>query len=370
MCNGFYLPILIQHIHGAVARWQMRPRAVSWSAMGDFSAVVTSIQAPTASMAALAKALRRHQAPLLVVGDEKGPTDFDLPGAELISLQQQRVLPFRLATVLPTRHYARKNLGYLLAIQRGAPCIYETDDDNGPAETWHPPTLSADARTVRAGQSLWCNVYRLIDRAALIWPRGFPLDRVRDRATCDLALAPLSSAAAPIQQGLADLAPDVDAVWRLLLDRPYSFPPTPPIRLPAGCFCPFNSQNTWWFPPAYPLMYLPSYCSFRMTDIWRSFIAQRCLWEVGFELIFRRADVVQQRNEHNLMRDFNDEVVGYQRNDEMARLLTGLTLERGPAAVAANLRRCYSGLAGAGFFPDSELPLLDAWLADLAQLGR
>jgi hypothetical protein len=30
-----------------------------------------------------------------------------------------------------------------------------------------------------------------------------------------------------------------------------------------------------------PLLYLPSHCCFRMTDIWRSFIAQRCLWELG-----------------------------------------------------------------------------------------
>jgi len=29
------------------------------------------------------------------------------------------------------------------------------------------------------------------------------------------------------------------------------------------------------------LMYLPIKASFRMTDIYRSFVAQRCLWELG-----------------------------------------------------------------------------------------
>jgi hypothetical protein len=109
------------------------------------------------------------------------------------------------------------------------------------------------------------------------------------------------------------------------------------------------------------LLYLPSYCSFRMTDIWRSFIAQRCLWELGQGVVFHAAEVVQERNQHDLMRDFSDEVPGYRRNRELARRLQDLSLQPGRGAVTDNLRRCYDALVAAEFFPATELELLDAW---------
>src|ERR1039457_962260 len=65
----------------------------------------------------------------------------------------------------------------------------------------------------------------------------------------------------PIQQGLANEDPDVDAIYRLLLPLPISFRTDRRLALGRGTWCPFNSQNTAWFPAAYPLMYLPSYCS-------------------------------------------------------------------------------------------------------------
>jgi hypothetical protein len=107
---------------------------------------------------------------------------------------------------------------------------------------------------------------------------------------------------------LADHSPDVDAVWRLVLDRPFCFDKGESLYLAPGTWCPFNSQSTWWWPEAYPLLYLPSFCTFRMTDIWRSFVAQRCLWAVGQGVAFHASEVAQARNQHNLMRDFEDEV--------------------------------------------------------------
>ena len=109
-------------------------------------------------------------------------------------------------------------------------------------------------------------------RDQLVWPRGFPLQLIRDEKTyehnCE---AKVEMVDAPIQQGLADHVPDVDAIWRLVADHDVYFNRNPSVWLPLGSWCPFNSQSTWWWPVAYPLMYLPSYCSFRMTDIWRSF---------------------------------------------------------------------------------------------------
>jgi hypothetical protein len=117
-------------------------------------------------------------------------------------------------------------------------------------------------------------------------------------------------------------------------------------------------------------MYLPSYCSFRMTDIWRSLVAQRCVWEVGGCVAFHSSEVVQERNQHNLMRDFKDEVPGYLANDSIRRILEGVRLDPGPAAVGSNMLRCYEMLVQAGVLPRHEIELIRSWLADLERIAR
>src|SRR5262245_25718825 len=135
--------------------------------------VVTTIQPPTSSVVALATLLEKHSATLVVVGDKKGPTRFPLPLARFYSLEDQRQLGYSLAKVLPVGHYARKNLGYLIAFDMGAECIYETDDDNAPLASWRP--RDEEAKAVRAAPQRWINVYRAFSDD-LIWPRGYPLD--------------------------------------------------------------------------------------------------------------------------------------------------------------------------------------------------
>jgi hypothetical protein len=167
---------------------------------------------------------------------------------------------------------------------------------------------------------------------------------------------------------LADGSPDVDAIWRLVLGKPFRFQSGPSIALMSGVWCPFNSQSTWWWPEAYPLLYLPSFCTFRMTDIWRSFVAQRCLWELDLGVVFHAPEVIQERNEHDLMRDFGDEIPGYQLNRRIVKILEDLSLQPGAEAVGDNLWTCYATLIQEGIFPDKEMPLVDAWLDDLKAL--
>lgn len=325
--------------------------------------VITTIQLPTASVRQLAPFFFRADSRLIIVGDRKGPPVYDLEGTHFVSLADQLESNFDLARKLPTGHYARKNIGYLIAIAEGASCIYETDDDNAPLTGWEPRAEMVDAVVV-TGEG-WINVYRLFSEEK-IWPRGFPLDGVADSLRGRAELSERSSQVrAPIQQGLVNNAPDVDAIWRLTLDRPFEFEPGPSVLLPSGAWCPFNTQSTWWFPLAFPLMYLPSFCSFRMTDIWRSFIAQRCLWELNLGIVFHEPEVVQERNEHDLMRDFADELTGYMRNREMAAILESLKLMKGADAISENLITCYHALVAAEFFPDKEVDLLGVWLADL-----
>lgn len=333
-----------------------------------FWCIITTVQEPTKAAGALAERLQCSGGAVLIVGDKKGPTTYDLPGAQFLSLARQLEGAFGLAKALPMGHYSRKNVGYLQAMAQGAICIYETDDDNAPLPGWRPRLL--EICTEQIEDLGWVNVYRCYTKER-IWPRGFPLDAVAG----SMESAPrmgggMVTVQAPIQQGLANNSPDVDAVWRLALDAAFDFEAGPSVRLRPGAWCPFNSQSTWWWPEAYPLMYLPSYSSFRMTDIWRSFVAQRCLWELGRGLVFHGADVVQERNPHNLMRDFEDEVSGYLHNRELVRTLEGLTLRSGEENAGANLYTCYEALVAGGLFPQGELALVEAWLGDLEKVKR
>ncbi len=325
---------------------------------------ITTIQSPTPSVRRLREFLAPLNVPLVVAGDRKGPVTFDLEGCIFLPINVQQEMPFKLAKLLPVDHYSRKNLAYLEAIRRGATNIYETDDDNAPNEHFALRSCRITARAVGGGQ--WVNAYSAFTSQS-IWPRGFPLSLIRSHSTHLIPHDAVETIDAPIQQGLADIAPDVDAVWRMVFGNDFHFDRGDSVILPVGCCCPFNSQSTWWWSEAFPLLYLPSTCSFRMTDIWRSFVAQRCLWEDGHRLVFHASEVNQARNEHRLEQDFEEEISGYIHNERIVTALNTIALS--PGSMLDNIRSCYSHLIREGFLPRSEMPMLDAWLTDISSLG-
>ncbi len=328
--------------------------------------IVTSISPPNPALKQIASECLERAVPFIVIGDLSSPSGFALDGCDFYGISRQLQTGFKCAKLLPTRHYSRKNLGYLLAVRNGSRLIIETDDDNFPRQDfWRSRQRSCLAPALSAGG--WVNVYSYFTDSQ-IWPRGLPLDEVR-RQLPDFESLPTLEVNCPIQQGLADENPDVDAVFRLLFPLSLSFRRDRRVALAPGTWSPFNSQNTAWFPEAYPLLYLPSYCSFRMTDIWRSFVAQRIAWTNGWSLLFTEPDVYQERNEHNLMKDFADEVSGYLHNRKIGETLDSLPLLPGPQNIGGNLLLCYEALIGLRLVDAQEIALLEAWLDDLKALG-
>jgi hypothetical protein len=298
--------------------------------------------------------------PFIVVGDTKSPKEFNLEGCDFYSVERQHALNFELAKILPLKHYARKNLGYLVAISKGAEIIIETDDDNLPlSDFWNNRTKFENAHLL--SNTGWVNIYKYFTDIH-IWPRGFALENILDNIPKLDEQIPVEC---PIQQGLADENPDVDAIYRLILPLPITFNKSENIALGNNSFCPFNSQNTTWFKEAFPLLYLPYYCSFRMTDIWRSFVAQRIAWTCGWPILFHQSTVWQQRNDHNLMNDFRDEISGYNNNALIYNCLKELKLKDGIKNISENMIKCYQKLIGLGLVGQQEITLLDAWLKDI-----
>jgi len=327
------------------------------------SLVITSIQgSENAVLKDYARLCGENNMYFIVAGDTKSAAGFKLPGCEYLSIETQAALPFNLTKLLPHKNYAKKNAAYLQAIKKGSTVIIETDDDNLPFDNFWD-SRNSEINSDLADSGTWINIYRYFSKT-FIWPRGFSLKHLKD-PLIGLQNQNQLSFFSPIQQGLVDENPDVDAIYRLSMELPFYFEKRPTVVLGNGSICPFNSQNTTWFKKAFPLLYLPSYCSFRMCDIWRSFIAQRILWANDWHLSFHASNAYQQRNAHDLIHDFEEEISGYLHNHVIVEELKNLDLRSGEMHIYENLRACYVLLTDKNYIDKKELPLLEAWISDL-----
>lgn len=328
---------------------------------GERWLVITTVQAPTDQVRSLARLAGSWH--LLSVGDEKTPRDWCTGGFEHLTLEQQRELGGDYARLAPVGHYSRKNLGYLLAVRSRASIIAETDDDNAPLESFLTDLVETHRGDVYT-DSGWLNVFSLAGHEAA-WPRGFPLNRIRKALNGAPAPGRMETIQCPAQQYLVDGDSDYDAVYRLTRGQPASFNVCE-FALGPGSLSPFNSQATVWWPAAYPLMYLPSTVTFRATDIIRSYVAQVCLHAAGMGVAYLGPGMVQDRNPHDLMSDFEAELPIYLDGERMVNCMMRLELPVAITRMRESLRRCYEALCAAGFVHVDEMALVDAWLRDLA----
>jgi hypothetical protein len=317
---------------------------------------------------ALQKFIDRTEISIIIVADKKTPdvsTTLINPNVTFYSTEQQEQNGFKLYQHIPWNHYCRKNLGYLVAIQKGARRIAETDDDNIPYPEWGDDISLGYVKGIKqiSGTKVF-NIYTLFTDE-FIWPRGFPLDEIGKKNNASIeARDPIIL----IWQSLADQEPDVDAIFRLVFpNKVLNFNHSPgPFVLDEGTYCPFNSQNTFWSWEAFPYLYLPITVSSRFTDILRGYIAQRGIWSMGGRLAFGKATVYQERNIHNLMEDFRQEIDLYFQTKAILKALDSCSLSGKPTL---DIRILYTSLKDIGVVKDQELEALDAWLGDLQVLG-
>ncbi|MBO9413798.1 MULTISPECIES: hypothetical protein [unclassified Ruegeria] len=298
---------------------------------------------------------------LIVVGDRKTPGSFsNLPVRFLDVAEQESQFP-EFSAAVPFNHYSRKNLGYLHAIKNGATTIAETDDDNIPLAGW--PKLP-DLESVRQITSpRYPNVYRLFSDQH-VWPRGFPLDRINLRQ--EIEIDDSATTQAYIWQGMVNGDPDVDAIYRLTSEHfsteGFAFRDAGGYVLAPNVLCAFNTQNTVWTEPkAFPYLYLPCTVSFRATDIIKSYVAQYCIWALGGGIGFYGPTALQERNEHNFLKDLESEWVLYVRFDEMMRALDEVQY----TGMPQDLYLSYEALSRIGITEKRELNTVELWLRQL-----
>ncbi|MFC1488315.1 STELLO glycosyltransferase family protein [Thermodesulfobacteriota bacterium] len=325
--------------------------------------VITTIMPPTKSISQFSKF---REIRIVVVGDKKTPSSWEHPKARFLSIEEQGQMGYEISKSLPYNHYARKMIGYLYAIKTNAQTIIDTDDDNIPKDNWQiPENGKYETEYLTTPPDLgFINIYRNYTKYH-IWPRGFPLGRImRKDAVINKKELLRKKTRVGIWQGLADGDPDVDAIYRLTINAPCYFKDKEPVVLDKGTLCPINSQNTI-FPikALFPLLYLPAFVSFRFTDILRGLVAQPIMWAAGYLLGFTTSTVIQERNPHDYMNDFELEIPCYLLTEKIIDIVSNAVRES--LSVSDNLYESYIALQKADIVTKEELDLLSKWLKDI-----
>lgn len=284
--------------------------------------VTTTVNPPTEALRKFAALEGWH---LVITGDLKTPTPYHVEGATYLSGRDQEKIAPRLSELIGWNCLQRRNFGFIWAAQQGATMIATVDDDNIPYGNWgETPLVDREIDVdyfespVPAFDPVGATEHRHL------WHRGFPIQWLADREYSKKSRRRIR---VDVQAGFWNGDPDIDAICRMehkpqVMFAEGSFP------MAGSPIAPFNSQNTILSARAFPDYFLFPRIG-RMDDIWGAFWLQ----SKGFNVVFSKPSVFQERNEHDLTKDFESEVLGYTKSHLLLRAL----LKDGPEAIWAFL---------------------------------
>lgn len=264
--------------------------------------VTTTINEPTE---ALIKFSKMQDWDLIVVGDIKTPHDkYKNINCLYLHPDEQEKKYKELSDSLGWKTIQRRNIGFVEAYNLGADIIATVDDDNIPYDDWGKnlyvnQTINVDTYETKTEIADPLSVTNNND----LWHRGFPLELLKEKNFVEYLGKRKKEVL--IQADLWDGDPDVDAICRLSKKPIVKFDTKEPF-----CFTkisPFNSQNTFLSRKIIPFYMMIPFVG-RMDDIWGAYIVQK---KFSDNLIFNKATVYQQRNVQDLVKNLENEIIGY-----------------------------------------------------------
>ena len=331
------------------------------------SLIITTINKPNKNIKLFSKKSKKNKWDFIVIGDRKTPKNFKIKYGSYFNLNNQKKLSFQFAKKCPENNYARKNIGYLISIRNQANIIVETDDDNSPKNNFFTKKSLKHSVSEIKNRS-WINIYDLfLKKKDFIWPRGLPLKQINRNK---IVLRKKILRNFYLQQGVCERNPDVDAIYRLL-NKSINIFFKKNLKVSLGnSLSTFNSQNTIWFKPVFPLLYLPVTCTMRCSDIWRSLIALAILRNDDKKILFFGTTMYQERNYHNLIDDFEQEIPMYLNNQNIFNVLSKVRFKKGIKNYLINLKSAYKALVKGNFVSRLELKYLDLWINDFNLINK
>jgi hypothetical protein len=264
--------------------------------------ILTTIQTPTE---ATIKFSQLKDWKLIVVGDLKTPHD-SYKDINCIYLHPN-FIKAQYSDFIENMQWNQpciRSVGFIEAYKQGADILALVDDDNIPYDNWGEDLL--------VNQEVEVDCYDTPNLAFdplsvtnynHLWHRGYPIQLLKTKNNIEY-IGKIKRKIL-VQANLWDGDPDIDAIERLIWNPIVKFN----IKTPycSTKISPFNSQNTFISREVIPYyMALPGIG--RMDDIWASYILQQ---KFSNSVIYSKPTVYQKRNIHNLLKDMENEIFGY-----------------------------------------------------------
>jgi len=321
--------------------------------------IITTINKPNENIEYYSKLINWD---LIIVGDSKTEDElFDNIKCIYLGLKEQKQMYPSLYNKIPLQSYTRKMFGYLYAINNKYSVIYDTDDDNKYIDNLDLYNINS-SKTLLTTEKGFINIYKLYTKEN-IWARGIPpkhkcieLIPKTNEITSEITTDKNNLYTYSVIQGLVNNDPDVDAYYRININNKSFYFDNIDIDIILGKYSifPINTQNTFWQDSTmFYAMYLPVSVTFRYTDILRGFIALFQIWKNNKNIKFTKATAFQDRNLHDLNKDYESEVSMYETAEKVIDLLNNNR--------NTTMNEIYYILAENKIVSYDEIEILDEW---------
>lgn len=273
--------------------------------------VTTTINKPTKATLKFCEIADSKDWTFVIVGDTKTPheeyrkLEKDFKNITYLSPEQQESLYPELSEIIGWKSIQRRNIGFVYAHQKGADIVATIDDDNIPYDNWGDDILIGKEVEVDLYENTSCDYFDAISvtNHSDLWHRGYPIEYVPIKNNNEYKgrtkITPL------VQAEFWDGDPDIDAICRLSKKPIVKFNDFQPFTTTQ--LTPFNSQNTFLHRDVLKYYSVLPHIG-RMDDIWGAYILQHYFKDF---LVFTKASVYQERNPQDLVRNLENEVIGY-----------------------------------------------------------
>jgi hypothetical protein len=273
--------------------------------------VTTTINKPTMATLKFCDIADKKNFTFLIIGDLKTPhEDYEFLVKKhknviyLNPTEQENLYP-ELSEIIGWKTIQRRNIGFVYAYNEGADIVATVDDDNIPYDFWGDNIMVGIEIEVDEYENLSCGYFDAISTTEhnYLWHRGFPIEHLQVKNNIEYKgktkITPL------VQAEFWDGDPDIDAICRLSKKPIIKFKSFDPFTTKQ--LTPFNSQNTFLHRSVLKYYSVFPYTG-RMDDIWGGYVMQH---HFPNSIIFTKASVYQERNPQDLIKNLENEIIGY-----------------------------------------------------------
>jgi len=303
---------------------------------------------------------------LIVIGDELTPLSYrdKLKNGIFISYNQK--LGFRIENYIPLNCTQRSLLGYLFAIREKADIIVTVADDVYPYDNFGYNLNIGNNINITTNKIIGKGYYNYLpdisNTGFKIWQRGFPITELNNNSNLKIINNISGIYKIGIQADYCDGDLDVDAIIRLQYGELDYTCKNFPILINKNIYSPFNNQSTFFYKSVFPLMLLPMNIG-RMDDIWMSYICQKIMWQENYLLYFGNITCNHKRGKRDLLKDFNNEIIGYKYTKHFLNFLDSINFKSNN--IFDNYIELCLLIEELSYFPESFKKMWRLWIKDI-----